>query len=324
MQVRVNYALIMGASLAVLASCGGAKTGNDNTNQFDEMDYALATEYLSLPTAVLVRVPLDAAGNELADNATMRAYEGDAMVSMESDLAGLFDAGRAPGNLISSLTDLGEEGTSTQSWGHWNNQAPIQSPAQGKVVQAPIQAPIQAPVKGGKVVQAPIQAPIQAPVKGGKVVQAPYQTPHQGKVVQAPIQAPVQKCCLAKHDKSKPFFNLFQSRKQRCGALGPLLHPRRCMAVPAQQIPVLPGAPVVIEQPMIVEQPSIVPPGPATLPSYNNTQFATFQPRAFSNVNDNGYWGYEAPVAATYGQTRFYAYPRPACEGADWCALVNN
>ncbi|NDE18156.1 hypothetical protein EBZ80_24880, partial [bacterium] len=198
--------------------------------------------------------------------------------------------------------------------------APIQAPVKGgKVVQAPIQAPIQAPVKGGKVVQAPIQAPYQ-----GKVVQAPYQTPHQGKVVQAPIQAPVQKCCLAKHDKSKPFFNLFQSRKQRCGALGHLLHPRRCMAVPAQQIPVLPGAPVVIEQPMIVEQPSIVPPGPATLPSYNNTQFATFQPRAFSNVNDNGYWGYEAPVAATYGQTRFYAYPRPACEGADWCALVNN
>ncbi|NBR28361.1 MAG: hypothetical protein EBT83_08120, partial [Betaproteobacteria bacterium] len=223
-------------------------------------------------------------------------------------------------------------------------QAPVQSPFQGKVVQAPIQAPmkgkvVQAPIQApyqGKVVQAPIQAPmkgkvVQAPIQApyqGKVVQAPIQAPYQGKVaqtpMQSPFQSPAQKCCLAKHDKSKPFFNLFQSRKQRCGALGPLLHPRRCMAVPAQQIPVLPGAPVVVEQPVIVEQPSIVPPGPATLPSYNGTQFVNFQPRAFSNVNDNGFWGYEAPVAATYGQTRFYAYPRPACQGADWCDLVNN
>ncbi len=108
-----------------------------------------------------------------------------------------------------------------------------------------------------------------------------------------------------------------------------MLHKRRCMAVPALQIPVyngpvVGGAPVVIDQQIVIEQPDIVAPGPVVLPSYNNTQFVNFQPRAYSNVNDNGYWGYDSAISATYGQTRFYAYARPACEGAEWCELVNN
>jgi len=146
--------------------------------------------------------------------------------------------------------------------------------------------------------------------------------------MQGPMQGPMQKCCLAKHDKSKAFFDLFKSRKQRCGALGPLLHKKRCMAVPVQQIPVINGpvigAPVMIEQPVVMEQPGIVSPGPAVLPSYNNTQFLNFQPQAFSNVNDNGYWGFGSAITTTRGYNRFYAYPRPACEGAEWCELVNN
>lgn len=348
------------ATLTILASCGGSKSGNDNAKQYDEMDYALAAEYSALPAAVIIRVPLDVSGNEVADDASMRAYHGAGLVSVEADLASLFDHGTSPGNLISSLDSLNEEGTSTQSWGDWKNQPsqyPSQGPAQGKVVQAPyqtpvqgkvVQAPYQAPHQGpfqGKVVQAPFQgkvaqAPYQAPFQG-KVVQAPYQAPFQGKVVQAPfqgkvaqtplqgpMQGPMQKCCLAKHDKSKAFFDLFKSRKQTCGALGPLLHKKRCMAVPVQQIPVINGpvigAPVMIEQPVVMEQPGIVSPGPAVLPSYNNTQFLNFQPQAFSNVNDNGYWGFGSAITTTRGYNRFYAYPRPACEGAEWCELVNN
>ena len=218
----------------------------------------------------------------------MRAYHGNDAVAAETDLAGIFADGRSPGQMISSLSELNDEESSTQSWGHWNNQAPYQ----------------------GKVAQSPYQAPYQ-----GKVAQSPMQGPRQG---------PAQKCCLARHDKSKAFFNLFQSRKQRCGPLGPLLHKRRCMAVPALQIPVyngpvIGGAPVVIDQQIVIEAP-----GPVVLPSYNNTQFVNFQPRSYSNVNDNGYWGYDSAISATYGQTRFYAYARPACEGAEWCELVNN
>ena len=369
MQVHVNsvvnaiFRSSVIASLTILASCGGSKSNDDQAKQYDEMDYALAAEYSSLPAAVIIRVPLDVSGNEVVDDASMRTYRGSNLVSVEADLASIFENGTSPDNLISDFNQLADEGTSTQSWGDWKNQpsqyptqgpvqgkvvqAPHQAPFQGKVVQAPYQAPHQAPFQGkvvqapyqapyqapfqGKVVQAPYQAPYQAPFQG-KVVQAPYQAPFQGKVVQTPMQGPMQgpmqKCCLAKHDKSKGFFNLFNSRKQRCGALGPLLHKKRCMAVPVQQIPVINGpvlgAPVVMEQPMIMEQPGIVSPGPVVLPSYNNTQFLNFQPQAFSNVNDNGYWGFGTAITSTNGHSRFYAYPRPACEGAEWCELVRN
>ena len=342
MQFYVNsvskafFRMSLATSITALASCGGSKSGTDNATQYDDMDYALAAEYSNLPAAVIIRVPLDASGAELAAAASMRAYHGNDAVAAETDLAGIFADGRSPGQMISSLSDLNDEETSTQSWGHWNNQAPYQgkvaqspyqAPYQGKVAQSPYQAPYQ-----GKVAQSPYQAPYQ-----GKVAQSPYQAPYQGKIAQSPMQGPrqgprqgpAQKCCLAKHDKSKAFFNLFQSRKQRCGPLGPLLHKRRCMAVPALQIPVyngpvVGGAPVVIDQQIVIEQPDIVAPGPVVLPSYNNTQFVNFQPRAYSNVNDNGYWGYDSAISATYGQTRFYAYARPACEGAEWCELVNN
>ena len=299
MQFYVNsvskafFRMSLATSITALASCGGSKSGTDNATQYDDMDYALAAEYSNLPAAVIIRVPLDASGAELAAAASMRAYHGNDAVAAETDLAGIFADGRSPGQMISSLSELNDEETSTQSWGHWNNQAPYQ----------------------GKVAQSPYQAPYQ-----GKVAQSPMQGPRQG---------PAQKCCLARHDKSKAFFNLFQSRKQRCGPLGPLLHKRRCMAVPALQIPVyngpvIGGAPVVIDQQIVIEQPDIVAPGPVVLPSYNNTQFVNFQPRSYSNVNDNGYWGYDSAISATYGQTRFYAYARPACEGAEWCELVNN
>ena len=312
MQFYVNsvskafFRMSLATSITALASCGGSKSGTDNATQYDDMDYALAAEYSNLPAAVIIRVPLDASGAELAAAASMRAYHGNDAVAAETDLAGIFADGRSPGQMISSLSELNDEETSTQSWGHWNNQAPYQ----GKVAQSPYQAPYQ-----GKVAQSPYQAPYQ-----GKVAQSPMQGPRQG---------PAQKCCLARHDKSKAFFNLFQSRKQRCGPLGPLLHKRRCMAVPALQIPVyngpvIGGAPVVIDQQIVIEQPDIVAPGPVVLPSYNNTQFVNFQPRSYSNVNDNGYWGYDSAISATYGQTRFYAYARPACEGAEWCELVNN
>lgn len=335
MKSHVSFRPVVLAGIALLASCGKpSKSGPTNDQQFDEIDYALAAEYSRLPAAVVIQVPLDSSGNEIADDASMRAYRGHTNVNQQTDLANLYFGGTAPGHMISSIDDLSEEGASTQSWGAWDQyQGPVQgkvaqSPVQGKVVQAPMQAPVQ-----GKVFQAPVQGKVvQAPVQG-KVFQAPV----QGKVVQAPVQgpmqAPVQKCCLAKHDKSKPFFDLFQSKKPRCGALGPLLKPRKCMAVPMERVPVINGpvigsAPVVVEQqpvmypPPAYDQTPVVQPGPAPI-SYATGMFSKFQPRAYSNVNDNGYWGYGAPVSATYGQNRYYAYPRPACVGAEWCALVN-
>jgi hypothetical protein len=354
MQSMKYFRPLMLVGVAALASCGkSSKPAPNNESQFDEMDYALAAEYSALPAAVVIRVPLDASGKEIADDASMRAYRGRMALTQQTDLATLYSDGTSPGSMISSIDELSEEGTSTQSWGYWNDQyqgpgqgpaqGPAQGPFQGKVVQAPIQTPmkgkvVQAPVQG-KVVQAPFQGKVvQAPVQG-KVVQAPFQgkvaqTPMQGPM-QGPMQAPVQKgCCLAKHDKSKPFFDLFHSRKPRCGILSPVLKPRRCMAVPMERVPVVAGpvigsAPVVVEQqPVVLPPPAfdnapVVQPGPAPM-SYAHGLFTRFQPRAYSNVNDNGFWGYEAPVSATYGQNRYYAYPRPACVGAEWCALVND
>jgi hypothetical protein len=337
MQSMKCFRPLLLVGMAALASCGkSSKPAQSNEPKFDEMDYALAAEYKALPAAVVIRVPLDASGNEIADDASMRAYRGQLALTQQTDLANLYSSGSNPGSMISSIDELSEDGTSTQSWGYWNDQyqGPTQGPAQGPA-QGPFQGKVvQAPIKG-KVVQAPVQGKIvQAPVQG-KVVQTPVQGP-----MQFPGQAPVQKrCCRAKHDKSKPFFDLFHSRKPRCGILSPVLKPRRCMAVPMERVPVIAGpviggAPVVIEQqqqqpvvlpppPAYYEDTTVVQPGPAPMSYASNGRFSRFQPRAYSNVNDNGFWGYESPISATYGQNRFYAYPKPACVGAEWCALVN-
>jgi len=120
------------ATLTILASCGGAKSGNDNAKQYDEMDYALAAEYSALPAAVIIRVPLDVSGNEVADDASMRAYHGAGLVSVEADLASLFDHGTSPGNLISSFDSLNEEGPAPQTRGRRKNPpSPVSEPGPG-------------------------------------------------------------------------------------------------------------------------------------------------------------------------------------------------
>lgn len=349
--------ILLATSLAAVSGCGDSKSKKDNEAQFDAMDYALAAEYSRLPNAVVIRVPLDGYGTEQASAASMRSYYGSEMVTDSSDLAGIYENGRNPGHLISTLAELTSEGSSTQSWGAWQQQ---QQQQQGMPYQSPVQGPGQSPVQTSS--------------------KKPYQGIFKGKQQQQQQQ---RQCCKAKHDPSKPFFDLFKSKKPRCGSLGPLLKPRKCMAVPAQQIPVVNG-PVIggtqisVEQPMIMNQQQqgsnpgqqqqgyyptqqqsyyptqsqspyyfpdqqpyynpanpgypgtqdpngqvpVVSPGPTRTTQNQNVQFLQFQPRAYSNVNDNGYWGYGQAVTATYGQTRYYAYPRPVCDGAAWCALV--
>lgn len=119
----VRTSIFAGLTFSMLAAsgCSNDDKQGDNVQPQNQngsatpsaQDTELAAEYQRLPQAVVIRVPVDASGKEVAGNAEMRTFNGQATVS-ESNTAALFAESEAA-RVVASADELDAD-SSTQSW----------------------------------------------------------------------------------------------------------------------------------------------------------------------------------------------------------------
>lgn|GEM_PF-6309137 len=118
----MRFANIKSTSLALclglVTACSGATDKSEQapapqSQQPTAEEAAMAKEYANLPASVVIRVPVDANGNEVSDQAEMRTSVASAEVSNNNTEA-LFTSAQ-PARTVSNADELDSD-SSTQSW----------------------------------------------------------------------------------------------------------------------------------------------------------------------------------------------------------------
>ncbi len=118
--MKMIKAGFMAAALLAVSACG-----NEDALRVSKLAGSGSFDASKLPSAAIVRVPVDARGNQIADQAELRVVDANASVEVK-DMAGAvraFDGAAAPKNVVENVVvDELDRDTATESWG-WRRRA---------------------------------------------------------------------------------------------------------------------------------------------------------------------------------------------------------
>jgi len=114
--MRFAHVLTAASLAAAITACGTSKKEEKTAQPAPEAQAEAAAdqEFTAIPSAAIVRVPVDADGNPTGE-AEMKVVTGPMALESDAEVSAAFDAGSAPAKLVGSVDEL-DKGTSTQSW----------------------------------------------------------------------------------------------------------------------------------------------------------------------------------------------------------------
>ena len=118
--MKMIKAGFMAAALLAVSACG-----NQDALTVSKLAGAGSFDASKLPSAAIVRVPVDASGNQIADQAELRVVDANASVEVKDGTAAAqaFESAVAPKNVVENVVvDELDRDTATESWG-WRRRA---------------------------------------------------------------------------------------------------------------------------------------------------------------------------------------------------------